>query len=155
MMDLLYKEAADRGYVPDSRVCAAEVPAGRPEPWMCLKNAMNLGIYPMEAYVKVGDTIPDINEGLNAGMWTIGLAVTGNEMGLLEKEIAALDPDVRERKRARVYTAGTGRRSLRRRRHLGRTSAARRDQRAPSQRRETVGACLSGPLLPAIDFSAV
>jgi len=30
--------------------------------------------------------------------------VTGNEMGLLEKEIAALDPDVRERKRARAYT---------------------------------------------------
>lgn len=104
MMDLLYKEAADRGYVPDSSVCAAEVPAGRPAPWMCLKNAINLGIYPMEAYVKVGDTIPDIYEGLNAGMWTIGLAVTGNEMGLKEEEIAALEPDVRERKRARAYT---------------------------------------------------
>lgn len=104
MMDLLYKEAEDRGYVPDSSVCAAEVPAGRPAPWMCLKNAINLGIYPLEAYVKIGDTIPDILEGLNAGMWTIGLAMTGNEVGLSEAEIDALEPDVRERKRARAYT---------------------------------------------------
>ena len=104
MMDLLYKEAADRGYIPDSSVCAAEVPAGRPAPWMCLKNAINLGIYPMEAYVKVGDTVPDILEGLNAGMWTIGLAMTGNEVGLNEAEIAALDPEIRERKRTRAIT---------------------------------------------------
>lgn len=104
MMDLLYKEAADRGYIPDSSVCAAEVPAGRPAPWMCLKNAINLGIYPMEAYVKVGDTVPDIFEGLNAGMWTIGLAMTGNEVGLNEAEIAALDPEIRERKRTRAIT---------------------------------------------------
>ena len=104
MMDLLYKEAADRGYIPDSSVCAAEVPAGRPAPWMCLKNAINLGIYPMEAYVKVGDTVPDILEGLNAGMWTIGLAMTGNEVGLNEAEIVALDPEIRERKRTRAIT---------------------------------------------------
>lgn len=104
MMDLLYKEAADRGYTPDSSVCASEVPAGRPEPWMCLKNAMNLGIYPLEACVKIGDTVPDVLEGLNAGMWTIGIAMTGNEVGLGEAEIAALEPAVRERKRARAYT---------------------------------------------------
>ncbi|HQN00238.1 MAG TPA: phosphonoacetaldehyde hydrolase [Candidatus Hydrogenedentes bacterium] len=104
MMDLLYKETADRGYIPNSSVCATEVPAGRPAPWMCLKNAINLGIYPMEAYVKVGDTVPDIFEGLNAGMWTIGLAMTGNEVGLNEAEIAALDPEIRERKRTRAIT---------------------------------------------------
>jgi len=54
---------------------------------MCLQNAMNPQIYPMEAFVKVGDTLPDIEEGLNAGMWTIGLAETGNEMGLTEAQI--------------------------------------------------------------------
>ena len=82
MVEVLLEEARKRGYVPDSTVCAAQVPAGRPHPWMCLQNAMNLQIYPMEAFVKVGDTLPDIGEGLNAGMWTIGLARTGNEMGL-------------------------------------------------------------------------
>jgi phosphonoacetaldehyde hydrolase len=103
MMDLLQKEAAARGYKPDATVCATEVPAGRPEPWMCLENAKLLRIYPMEAMVKIGDTLPDIYEGLNAGMWTIGLAMTGNELGLNEAEIATLDPEVRERKRQRAY----------------------------------------------------
>ena len=103
MMELLLKEATDRGYTPDTTVCASDVPEGRPEPWMCLQNAMNLGIYPMEAIVKVGDTLPDIEEGLNAGMWTIGLAKTGNEIGLNEGEIAALPQDVGEAKLAQAY----------------------------------------------------
>ena len=103
MMDILLVEAKKRGYVPDSTVCATDVPAGRPEPWMCLQNAMNLGIYPMEAIVKIGDTLPDIAEGLNAGMWTIGLAKTGNEVGLTEKEINELDPEVLDEKLIRAY----------------------------------------------------
>jgi phosphonoacetaldehyde hydrolase len=103
MMELLLGEAKRRGYEPDSTVCATDVPAGRPEPWMCLANAQNLGVYPMEAIVKIGDTLPDIAEGLNAGMWTIGLAKTGNEMGLSEKEIAALPKQEYERRIARAY----------------------------------------------------
>jgi phosphonoacetaldehyde hydrolase len=70
---------------------------------MCLQNAINLQVYPMEAFVKVGDTLPDISEGLNAGMWTIGVAKTGNEMGLTEQEIDALPRDVRAAKLARAY----------------------------------------------------
>lgn len=103
MMSLLQSEAKRRGYVPDSTVCATQVPAGRPHPFMCLQNAINLQTYPMEAFVKVGDTLPDIEEGLNAGMWTVGLAKTGNEMGLTEKEIDALDPEIRSSRLARVY----------------------------------------------------
>jgi phosphonoacetaldehyde hydrolase len=98
MMQLLLSEAKKRGYEPDSTVCATDVPAGRPEPWMCVQNAMNLGIYPFEAIVKVDDTLPGIDEGLNAGMWTIGLAKTGNEIGLNAEEIDKLDADVYERK---------------------------------------------------------
>ena len=110
MMDLLLEEAKKRGYEPDSTVCAADVPAGRPEPWMCLRNAENLGVYPTEAIVKIGDTLPDIYEGLNAGMWTIGLAKTGNELGLNEKEIEALPADELQRRLEtaykRMYEAG-------------------------------------------------
>ena len=102
MMTLLLAQAKERGYVPDSTLCATDVPAGRPEPWMCLRNAENLGIYPMEAIVKIGDTLPDIEEGLNAGMWTVGLAKTGNEVGLNEEEIAALPPQDLERRLARA-----------------------------------------------------
>jgi len=50
----------------------------------------------------VGDTKPDIGEGLNAGVWTVGLAKTGNEMGLNLKEIEALDAETRERKLAQA-----------------------------------------------------
>ncbi len=102
MMTLLLSEAKKRGYEPDSTVCATDVPAGRPEPWMCTQNAMNLGIYPFESIVKVGDTLPDIEEGINAGMWTIGLAKTGNEIGLNEAEINKLEADILARKMARA-----------------------------------------------------
>ena len=102
MMTLLLGEAEKRGYVPDSTVCATDVPAGRPEPWMCLRNAEHLQIYPPEAIVKIGDTLPDIEEGLNAGMWTIGLAKTGNEVGLNEEELEALAPEDLERRLARA-----------------------------------------------------
>ena len=34
------------------------------------------------AAVKVGDTASDIEEGLNAGMWAVGVSATGNEVGL-------------------------------------------------------------------------
>ncbi len=103
MMQLLLAEAKKRGYEPDSTVCATDVPAGRPEPWMCIQNAMNLGVYPMEAIVKVGDTLPDIAEGLNAGMWTIALAKTGNEIGLNEAEINNLTLEEYQAKLDRAY----------------------------------------------------
>ncbi len=90
-MELLKVEAAHRGYVPDNSVCATQVPAGRPAPWMVLQNMFDTGIYPPEAVVKVDDTKPGIAEGLNAGTWTIGLAKTGNEIGLNLEEISALD----------------------------------------------------------------
>jgi len=82
MMKINLADAAKQGYVPDSTVCASDVPAGRPLPYMCLQNVINLGVSPVEACVKIDDTRPGIEEGLNAGMWTIGLAVSGNEIGL-------------------------------------------------------------------------
>lgn len=103
MMALLLAEAKKRGYEPDASVCATDVPAGRPSPFMCLKNVIDLQVYPLEAVVKVGDTLPDIEEGLNAGMWTIGLAKTGNEIGLTAKEITDLDPEIYAARLARAY----------------------------------------------------
>lgn len=98
MMDVLVPAAAERGYEPDAVVAGDETPAGRPAPWMALQNAMQLGVYPIDAIVKIGDTVADIDEGLNAGMWTIGLAKTGNEIGLSEAEVNALSPSELEAK---------------------------------------------------------
>ena len=103
VMKILVPEAKRQGYEPDSIICASEVPAGRPEPWMCFANAQKLQIYPMEAYVKVGDTISDIDEGLNAGMWTIGLVKTGNEIGLSQDELKRLPQDEFRRRSDRAY----------------------------------------------------
>ncbi|MCS6911239.1 MAG: hypothetical protein NZM11_11845, partial [Anaerolineales bacterium] len=100
---VLAPEAARRGYAPDAWVCSTDVPAGRPYPWMAFQNAMRLNVYPMEAMVKIGDTVPDIEEGLNAGMWTVGVALTGNELGLTEAEVAALSPEARRRRLTPIY----------------------------------------------------
>jgi phosphonoacetaldehyde hydrolase len=103
MMKIVVAEAKRRGYEADDVVSATDVPVGRPEPWMCLIAAQNLRVYPMEAIVKIGDTLPDIAEGLNAGMWTIGLARTGNEIGLSEAELERLPQDEYRRRIDRAY----------------------------------------------------
>ncbi|GFK92993.1 Phosphonoacetaldehyde hydrolase [Fundidesulfovibrio magnetotacticus] len=92
MMDVMTVEAAKKGYVPDTMVCSSDTPAGRPTPFMCYQAALNLGVFPFWEMVKIGDTESDVAEGKNAGMWTIGLSTSGNEMGLTEAELAALDP---------------------------------------------------------------
>jgi phosphonoacetaldehyde hydrolase len=104
MMEINLRDAKRQGYEPDSTVCASDVPAGRPYPYMCLQNVINLQVSPVEACVKVDDTVPGIEEGLNAGMWTIGLALSGNEIGLPLSEVQALAPAELERRRQRAYT---------------------------------------------------
>jgi phosphonoacetaldehyde hydrolase len=44
-----------------------------------------------------------MTEGLNAGMWTIGLAKTGNEMGMTAEEIARLSRSELERRLSHAY----------------------------------------------------
>ena len=90
MMEVLRPEAARQGYRPDSAWCSTDVPAGRPYPWMCYRNAIDLGVYPMEAMVKIGDTVSDVREGLNAGMWTVALSKSGNELGLPLEQVRAM-----------------------------------------------------------------
>lgn len=90
--------AAAAGYVPDAIVCAGDTPRGRPGPFMALKALIDLGIDPVEAVVKIGDTVVDVEEGLNGGMWSIGVAATGNEVGLTAADLAALAPEDRARR---------------------------------------------------------
>ena len=103
MMKINLEDARRQGYVPDSTVCASDVPAGRPYPFMCLQNVINLQVSPVEGCVKVDDTIVGIEEGLNAGMWSIGLAVSGNEVGLTLEEWKRLPAGEQERRRAGAY----------------------------------------------------
>ncbi len=81
--------ARAHGLVIDVAECAG--PAnGRPKPWMSTRAAEALDAYPLWACAKVDDTVPGIAEGLNAGMWTVGVARSGNEFGLDADADAAL-----------------------------------------------------------------
>jgi len=103
MMEINLRDAKKQGYEPDSTVCASDVPAGRPYPYMCLQNVINLQVSPVEACVKIDDTVPGIEEGLSAGMWTIGLAVSGNEVGLPLAGWRALSSAEQASRRNRAY----------------------------------------------------
>ena len=103
MMKINREDAKRQGYEPDSTVCASDVPAGRPYPYMCLQNAINLKVTTVQSCVKVDDTVPGVEEGLNAGMWTVGLAVSGNEVGLPLQAWQALPEDQKALKRSRAY----------------------------------------------------
>lgn len=103
MMDILAPEAARRGFAPDVIVTADEVPRARPFPDMCLRNVMELGVSSVSACVKVDDTVAGIEEGLRAGMWTVGVVMTGNEVGCTEADLAAMPAAERARLRAEGY----------------------------------------------------
>lgn len=102
MMAICARHAAGQGYEPDVSICADDVPAGRPAPWMALEAAKGLGVYPMRAIVKIGDTYADIDEGTNGGMWTIGITRTGNELGLSQAEVDELPTEELRERIARI-----------------------------------------------------
>ncbi|HMD05522.1 MAG TPA: phosphonoacetaldehyde hydrolase [Candidatus Binatus sp.] len=100
MLDLILAPAAKQGYQPDCAITPDEVGGGRPYPWMIFANAIRLQVEPLEAIVKIGDTVSDIEEGLRAGVWTIGIAGTGNMVGLSAKDFAALESGEKNRRLA-------------------------------------------------------
>lgn len=50
----------------------------------------------MNRVVKVGDTVSDVLEGVNAGVWTVGVIEGSSELGLSQQEYEALDPQQRQ-----------------------------------------------------------
>ena len=88
--EIIIEQAARSGYSPDCNVNASEVQLGRPYPWMIYRVMEALAIYPPAAVAAVGDTPIDVEAGRNGGVWTIGVAGTGNEMGLSYEEFKAL-----------------------------------------------------------------
>ena len=99
IMEVLEPLAAAYGYVPELTVCAGDLPAGRPTPLMMWYAMARLGVWPAASVVKVDDTAPGIGEGKAAGTWTVGIALTGNAVGLSADELAALSPAERGRLR--------------------------------------------------------
>lgn len=105
MMQDILPLAAGQGYSPDCVVCAGETPHGRPSPLMVWKNLVELGVWPAAACVKVDDAEVGIAEGLAAGAWTVGVAASGNGVGLSREALAALRPQDRADRIARTRAA--------------------------------------------------
>lgn len=100
--DAVYQAAFRQGFTPDVSVCADEVPAGRPAPFMFFRVMEATGVYPASQVVKVGDTALDIAEGRNAGAWSVGVIDSSNAMGLTSAEFQALSPAERASRRAEI-----------------------------------------------------
>ncbi|MBD3184433.1 phosphonoacetaldehyde hydrolase [Candidatus Poribacteria bacterium] len=93
MLDLITDGIEKQGFVPDLAICATDVPGGRPAPWMIFKSMQDMNVYPPESVIKIGDTIPDIEAGLNAGVWTVGVAKTGNMLGMGYDEMTSMSDE--------------------------------------------------------------
>ena len=57
-----------------------------------------LHIQSVSSVMKVGDTISDIKEGKNAGVYTVGVVEGSSEMGLTQAEYEALPDEEKEAK---------------------------------------------------------
>jgi phosphonoacetaldehyde hydrolase len=106
VMETLLRAAEANGYRPDCTVCADDLAAGaRPGPWMALQCVLDLKIGNVAHCIKVDDTLPGIEEGRNAGMWTVGLALSGSPAGLTRAEFDAASAEQRDALRSRVTPA--------------------------------------------------
>lgn len=110
IMERLLPVAAAAGYAPEIVVCAGDLPAGRPSPLMMWHAMAQMGVWPARTVVKVDDTPVGVGEGVAAGTWTVGLALTGNIAGLSPEELAALPAEdvaaIRARAMAEMRQAG-------------------------------------------------
>jgi phosphonoacetaldehyde hydrolase len=102
MMAPVLREAAAQGYVPDHVVCSGETPTGRPSPLMVYKACAELGVWPLSRVVKVDDTESGVAEGRVAGCFTVGVAASGNGLGLTPSEWTALSTAERTQRMAVV-----------------------------------------------------
>jgi phosphonoacetaldehyde hydrolase len=96
---------AQSPYALDCTVAPCEVSQGRPYPWMVYEIAHRLQVFPLSDIVKVGDTAADMQEGRNAGVWTIGV-LNHSEGTLTTSQPTSRESDDRvaeERRRQSVY----------------------------------------------------
>lgn len=94
MMEIIVPKAKENGYEPDAWFSPDAVEGfGRPYPFMVFKNMQTLGIQSVDQVMKVGDTVSDIKEGKNAGVYTVGVIEGSSEMGLSEAEYGALSEE--------------------------------------------------------------
>ncbi len=100
IMEQIVPRASVAGYQPEIVLCAEDAHAGRPAPWLIFECAKRLNIFPMATIVKVDDTIVGVQAGVNAGVWSVGVAESGNLTGVCEIELKLMDRTQADRLRS-------------------------------------------------------
>jgi phosphonoacetaldehyde hydrolase len=82
IMTPLIEIARTQGFTPALVVCCDDVARSRPDPMGMQACLQAMGLQGKASQViKVDDTAPGLAEGLAAGAWTVGVAVSGNALG--------------------------------------------------------------------------
>src|SRR4051812_15441674 len=74
-MDLVLACARAQRFATDCVAATDDTRPGRPSPFAALVALAELGVHPVTATVNIGDTVVDVEEGLNSGVWSVGLSV--------------------------------------------------------------------------------
>jgi phosphonoacetaldehyde hydrolase len=91
MMEIVVKQAKEKGYEPEFWITPDSTGSiGRPYPNMIFRNIEALKLSDAFKVIKVGDTTSDIKEGINAGVWSVGVVVGSSQMGLSYEEFTNL-----------------------------------------------------------------
>ena len=105
MMEIIVPLAKEKGYAPDAWFSPDSTNnVGRPYPYMIFQNMRALELMDVSRIIKAGDTISDIKEGKNAGVFTVGIVIGSSEMGLSEEEYRTLSKEEQEKKCKEVIT---------------------------------------------------
>lgn len=110
MIDIVAENAKKQGYAPDFIISADQVKHGRPYPTMLHQNLAALDVMDTRSVVKVGDTLVDIQEGLHAGCWSIGVVKGSSMLGLAKNEVCTLNSNDLQQKvtyvKYQMFSAG-------------------------------------------------
>lgn len=82
-VDLLINTCKKNGLYFNSVVSSdQELNKSKDSPFILYKNLYLQGIYPIHNVVKVGSTIEEVKEGINAGCWSVGIAKFSKHTGI-------------------------------------------------------------------------
>tara|TARA_E500000178_G_scaffold109397_1_gene109133 strand:- start:425 stop:1216 length:792 start_codon:yes stop_codon:yes gene_type:complete len=90
ILKIILSELKKQGFYPDISYSSSHANIGRPSAEIIYKIFSELNITMGSNCIKVDDTIPGLLEGVNAGMWVVGVIFSGNEFGKTEVEFNKL-----------------------------------------------------------------
>ncbi len=90
ILNVILPELKKQRFIPDVSYSSSYTKIGRPSAEIIYKIFSELNITKGSNCIKVDDTIPGLLEGVNAGMWVVGVIFSGNEFGKTEVEFNRL-----------------------------------------------------------------